>query len=134
MAIEPRVVQARTGGTFNGQTFKDPEERGSKSILRVHDGDTVVLGGLLRTDTDHIRTSVPILGKIPILGAPFRHKDKSETQRELIIFITPHILDEGITQHASKARSKNIVREQGIPANRSKMIDKELTLFEHKRF
>src|SRR3990167_5965080 len=94
MAIDPKVIQARTGQTFGSQTFKDPEERGTKSILRVPDGDTIILGGLLRTNVEETKTSVPLLGKIPVLGAAFRHKDKSESQRELIIFITPHIIPE----------------------------------------
>ena len=71
LAIEPKVIQARTGQTFGSQTFKDPEERGTKSILRVPDGDTIILGGLLRTNLEETKTSVPLLGKLPILGAAF---------------------------------------------------------------
>lgn len=130
MAIEPKVIQARTGATFSGQTFKDPEERGTKSILRVNDGDTVVLGGLLRTDLDHIVTSVPILGKIPIIGAPFRHKDKTATRRELIIFITPHIVDENRPLKISSSRGRKIVREQSIPSSKHQAIEQELSYFE----
>lgn len=132
MAIEPKVIQARTGGTFSGQTFKDPEERGSKSILRVNDGDTIVLGGLLRTDFDQTRTSVPVLGKIPILGAPFRHKDKTETQRELIIFITPHIVEEAAGSKAAAA--KHVIREQSIPSDRRQAVEQELSSIEGKKF
>lgn len=134
MALEPKVIQARTGGTFSGQTFKDPEERGTKSILRVKDGDTVVIGGLLRTDLDHITTSVPILGKIPILGAAFRHKDKDATRRELIIFITPHIIDENIPLRISSSKRKNIVREQSIPLSKHQAIEKELSYIESQNF
>jgi len=134
MAIEPRVIQARTGSTFGGQTFKDPEERGTKSILRVHDGDTVIIGGLIRTDTDNIGTHVPVISKIPILGAAFRHKDNDTTERELIIFITPHILEEEVRQHASRARSTNIIREQSKPSNRNKVIESALSKIEQARF
>jgi len=134
MAVEPRVIQARTGSTFSGQTFKDPEERGSKSILRVRDGDTVVIGGLLRTDLDNITTTVPVLARIPILGAPFRHKDWDSTQRELIIFITPHILDEDFKQHAIKPRSQKIVREQSIHSDRRSAIERELSNIERRKF
>jgi len=93
MALEPRVVQARAGNV-SGTTFRDPEQRGSKSILRVKDGDTIVLGGLLRTDTTSVTSHVPFIGKIPVLGAPFRHNQLDEEQRELIIFITPYIIDD----------------------------------------
>jgi len=98
MAVYPKVIQARTGATFGTQTFKDPEERGSQSILKVHDGETIIIGGLLRTDDSNTITKLPILGDIPFLGMAFRHKDKSSTERELIIFMTPHIVDENNKQ------------------------------------
>jgi len=134
MAIEPKVVQARTGGTFSGQTFKDPEERGTKSILRVPDGDTIILGGLLRTNTEETRTSVPVLGKIPVLGAAFRHKDKAESQRELIIFITPHIIPEGYAQGLSAGRFPEMAYQQNTPLDRSEEINQALSHFEQQGF
>ncbi len=131
MAIEPKVIQARTGQTFGGQTFKDPEERGTKSILRVPDGDTIILGGLLRTNTEETKTSVPVLGDIPVLGAAFRHKDKSELQRELIIFITPHIIPEGYAQgQPSSARFPEMVYQPNMPLERTDEINKALSHFE----
>lgn len=134
MAIEPRVIQARTGQTFGSQTFKDPEERGTKSILRVLDGDTIVLGGLLRTNVEETRTSVPFLGNIPLLGAAFRHKDKDEAQRELIIFITPHIIQEDLAHGLFSARIPEMVFQQNIPSVRVEEINKELSRFEQKGF
>ncbi len=133
MSIEPKVVQARTGGTFGNQTFKDPEVRGTKSILRVKDGDTVVIGGLLRTNVEETNTQVPLLGKIPVIGAAFRHKDKEESQRELIIFITPHIVeDDAYISHAPSFQK--ILREQEVPSQRFDIINKELSYIEDKKF
>lgn len=134
MAIEPKVIQARAGGTFGGTTFKDPEERGSKSILRVHDGDTIVLGGLLRSDIVDTKTRVPILGKIPILGAPFRHTNKTESQRELIIFITPHILEDNMISNTASSRRTSITREQSIPEDRRSVIEQALSSIEKTKF
>ena len=103
MAIVPRVIQARIGGTFDGKSFRDPEERGSQSILKVDSGDTIMLGGLLRTDYTNTTTKIPLLGDIPFIGGAFRHKDKSGSERELIIFITPHIVrGEGLSKSTSK--------------------------------
>jgi len=113
MAVEPKVIQATTGATFQGQTFKDPEERGTKSMLRVNDGQTVIIGGLLKTDYSNTKTNVPILSKIPILGAAFRHKDKQEEQRELVIFITPSIIKENISKNFYS--KKMFLREQDLP-------------------
>ncbi|OGX36228.1 MAG: hypothetical protein A3C36_03880 [Omnitrophica WOR_2 bacterium RIFCSPHIGHO2_02_FULL_52_10] len=130
MAIEPKVIEARTGETFSGQSFKDPEERVTKSILRVNDGDTIVIGGLLRSDLDDIRTRVPVLSRIPVLGAPFKHTNKTESQRELVIFITPHIIDEVIAKQALSSGMWNKDREQTIPSDKRALIDRELSVIE----
>ncbi len=130
MAISPRVIQARTGGTFQGNTFKDPEERGAKTMMRVHDGDTVILGGLLRSDLADTRTKVPLLGDVPILGTAFRHKNKVNSERELMIFLTPHILDENSSRLAKG--SEPFIREQDIPMPRQKEIEKALISIEKK--
>ena len=106
MAIVPKVIQARLGGTLEGKTFKDPEERGSQSILKVDSGDTIMLGGLLRTDYSNTITKIPLLGDIPFIGGAFRHKDKNGSERELIIFITPHIIRE---DSLSKSTSKKYI-------------------------
>lgn len=132
MAIAPKVIQARTGGTFEGKTFKDPEERGSRSILRVNDSDTIMLGGLLRTDYSNTQTKVPLFGDIPIVGAAFRHKDSSDTERELVIFITPHIAENNDSNLALKTPEK-VVREQDLPPERLKAIDKALAAAEKRR-
>ncbi|RJO65026.1 MAG: type II secretion system protein GspD, partial [Candidatus Omnitrophota bacterium] len=93
MLIIPSVSEAKAGSTFGTTTFKDPEIRITKSIVRVNDGDTVVLGGLIRNELNEVDTKLPLLGDIPVLGALFRHKNKSkDKERELLVFITPHIV------------------------------------------
>ncbi len=133
MAIAPRVIQARQGATFQGQTFKDPEERGTQSILKVNNGDTIILGGLVRSDKTTIINKVPFLGDIPVLGRAFRHNDESEVERELIIFITPHILAEENVESALKTKEpyQPLSREQEIPARRKQEIDKALLILEN---
>jgi len=132
MAISPRVTQAKTGGTFQGTTFKDPEERGAKTMMSVHDGDTVILGGLLRTDLSDTRTRVPIIGDIPIIGLAFRHKNMTNSDRELVIFLTPHIIQEQKNSRIALSNSRQLVREQDIPSSRQKEIEKALTTAENK--
>ncbi len=91
MSVSPKVIEARRGATFSKE-YRDPEERGSQSMLMVKDGETIVLGGLLRENNANTITKVPFFGDLPLIGAAFRHKNKSGDQRELIIFITPHII------------------------------------------
>ncbi len=127
MFIVPRVAEAiSTEYNIGGFPVKDPEERTSKSILTVNDGETVVISGLIRNKDEETITKVPLLGDIPLLGALFRHKDKNKKQRELVVFITPHIIDD----------SKNIklsslpVREQLYPSQKGKIIEEYLGKFE----
>ena len=135
MAIEPKVIQATPASGFVGaDQFKNTEERGSKSILRVTDGDTIIIGGLLRSDESDARTKVPVIGSIPVLGGAFRHKDKSVEERELIIFITPQILDEDyIHQFAATPAVNPVDREQNpMISDQQNRMKRDLSLIESR--
>ena len=58
----------------------------------VNDGDTVVLGGLIKENTVHIKDKIPLLGDIPILGALFRREYDRTDKKNLLIFVTAHII------------------------------------------
>ncbi len=63
-----------------------------KTTVMVNDGGTIVIGGLYKTSQTSSSDGVPLLSKIPLLGALFRNSKKLGDQRELIIFITPRII------------------------------------------
>jgi type IV pilus assembly protein PilQ len=62
----------------------------------VDDGQTVVLGGILETTQREDDTKVPYLGDIPILGHLFKNTNHQDNKDELMIFITPKIVHEGV--------------------------------------
>ena len=62
----------------------------------VDNGQTVVLGGIYEQTSNDSVTKVPLLGDVPLLGALFRTKSKVQNKTELLIFITPKILSEGL--------------------------------------
>ena len=131
LAVEPKVKEAKSGSNFligtSNLNFKDPEERVTKSILRIKSGSTIVIGGLLRTDVQEIQTKVPVLSKIPLVGAAFRHKDKTETERELIVFITPSIVEDEETSSVMGIRNMpKLSREQNIPYQKLSQMNNEL--------
>jgi protein transport protein HofQ len=68
----------------------------------VRDGQTIAIGGLRTSDDTEIVRKVPILGDIPILGIPFRNLNQSKESRELIIFITPHIISPDVSSPQAK--------------------------------
>lgn len=62
----------------------------------VPDGQTVVLGGIFQNNVLTSQTKIPLLGDIPVIGRMFRRDLNSETKRELLIFITPRIMSNGV--------------------------------------
>ena len=62
--------------------------------VRVRDGQTLVLSGIIQESERTETSKVPILGDIPILGALFRSNDRTSERRELIVLLTPQIIDE----------------------------------------
>jgi len=62
----------------------------------VRSGETVVLGGVFQQDNRSSQAKVPLLGDIPLLGFLFRNDIKSSNKRELLIFVTPKVLQEGL--------------------------------------
>jgi type IV pilus assembly protein PilQ len=65
-----------------------------KTRVLVDNGQTVVLGGIFESEKTDKVTKVPFLGDLPIVGALFRHKLNSENRTELLIFVTPRLLQD----------------------------------------
>jgi len=61
----------------------------------VADGETAVMGGLTQTSVTISKTGIPILMDLPLIGRLFGVTSRNETKRDLLILITPHIVDEG---------------------------------------
>jgi type IV pilus assembly protein PilQ len=82
-----------------------------KTNVLVKDGETIVIGGLFRDVVTTTRNQIPLLGDIPFIGALFRStSDKSERQ-EVIVLLTPHIID-AANQSNGLARAEDISRKR----------------------
>jgi general secretion pathway protein D len=68
------------------------QRREMESVLRINDGETAVLGGLMQDSIDHKNDGVPGLSSIPLLGNLFSYKNETNTKTELVIFLRPHIV------------------------------------------
>jgi type II secretory pathway component GspD/PulD (secretin) len=62
------------------------------AALRVHDGETIILGGLFQDVDSETVTKLPFLGDLPVLGIVFRDRQRSHTKDEVVFFITPHVI------------------------------------------
>jgi type IV pilus assembly protein PilQ len=83
----------------NGQPSISKRE--AETEVLVKDGETTVIGGIYTRSTASQKHEVPFLGKIPILGFFFRSKADQDDHTELLIFITPKILNRSATTVAA---------------------------------
>jgi type IV pilus assembly protein PilQ len=65
--------------------------------LLVNDGETAVIGGLTVTSVVNTRSGIPLLSGLPIIGKLFSFSSNTENRRDLIILVTPRIIDDGVT-------------------------------------
>ena len=72
------------------------DTRRINTTVQVKSGETVVLGGVFDANNEHSASKVPFLGDIPLVGVFFKNNDNNTTKRELLIFVTPKILQEGL--------------------------------------
>ncbi len=87
-------------GSGGSQSITLVSERSLQSgLIRLRDGQTLILSGIIQ-DTDRTTISkIPILGDIPLLGALFRKTDRQNQRQEVIVLLTPQILDD--SEHSS---------------------------------
>ncbi len=78
--------------TINSDGYPDISRRAITTTVRIDDGKTVVLGGLLKSEEQTSHKQIPILGDIPLIGNLFKTTAKRQVQTNLVIYITPRIL------------------------------------------
>jgi general secretion pathway protein D len=67
--------------------------RALATSIVIWDGQTVVLGGLIREDVQTISDKVPFLGDLPMFGRLFQNKTTQKTKRNLLIFVSARLID-----------------------------------------
>jgi type IV pilus assembly protein PilQ len=78
-------------GSFNSQVPPTIQSRSLNSTVRLRDGETIVLGGLIRTAVEESTEGVPIIRDVPLIGFLFESKNYNKYREELIIYVTPHL-------------------------------------------
>ncbi|MFH1479617.1 MAG: secretin N-terminal domain-containing protein [Candidatus Omnitrophota bacterium] len=98
MNIEPEVIVPVLSKFFAGsgddQKFVDPQTRSAKTTVRVKDGETIIIGGLISKEDTYGYEKIPFLGDIPFIGHAFRYKADETSDKELLVFITPRVVKE----------------------------------------
>jgi len=89
--IKPEVSD-QTSVTKNGNP--NIRTRQAETTLRVKNGETIILGGLMQKQETNDISKVPLLGDLPLVGGFFRTKNTNKTETELIILITPKVISQ----------------------------------------
>ena len=79
----------------NSDGYPNVSSRTLSTTVRLSDGETITLGGLIKNTESVAYNKIPILGDIPLLGALFRTNTKSIQKTNLIVYVTPHIIKNG---------------------------------------
>ena len=99
-----RLVRMEESATGNKAPVIDIRQ--ASSIVRVRDGATIVMGGLVQDSAATTRRKVPLLGDIPLLGKAFTGTYENKERTELIFFLTPRIIKDAATENSIKAETK----------------------------
>jgi Flp pilus assembly secretin CpaC len=95
MIVAPEIsaLTDQTVPISNNASAPVISKRSAETVVVTPNRTTVVIGGLMETQRTNTIQKVPILGDIPGLGLAFRHKISNDTKRELLIFLTPEIIN-----------------------------------------
>lgn len=92
--IQPNISSRGKDVIVNGNPVPETLTRAVRTTMKVKSGESIVIGGLKRKNNSTASNRIPLLGDIPFIGALFGANSSSDSEAELIIMVTPYILDE----------------------------------------
>jgi len=114
--IESSALSGSTGDAGSAITNK----RTIDTNVLIEDGGIVVLGGLIQDGDRRGEQRVPYLGRIPVIGALFKTRSRNYEKRNLMVFIRPKILDDGLKAAIETDAKYNYIRNEQIKSGRPK--------------
>ncbi len=103
LTVTPRITSngyvtmdvTQTANDLQGFTsFNAPivNQRQADTTVSVKDGETIILGGIIRKTVQATTNKIPLLGDIPLLGELFKSREKNDVKTELLVFLTPRVV------------------------------------------
>jgi len=114
VGVSPTVSSiGSTVSTSDGEIALLQSRTLNSGEIRLRDGQTLILSGIIQESDRTSVTKVPILGDIPILGALFRSTNKSNQRQEVVVLLTPQILDDnrGQVNYAPGVDARLMIRK-----------------------
>ena len=124
MVIAPEISklsdqQLQISTDFNSPIIK---RRTATTTVTVRDGNTVIIGGLIRGDFERTDQKIPILGDLPLIGGLFRSEETRAVRTELVIVLTPHVIKDPTSQ-VWKDLTQQAIQTLPIPDDFKKQIE-----------
>ncbi len=131
MIIEPEVSRVSTS-TFNS-SFQDPSRRIARTSVMVPNGGTAMIAGLIARENSDNARRIPGIGDIPLIGLPFKRTETAKINTEILLFVTPHILEDdstGLPSKFAKPREQTPLstKEEQVLQGKRKRILKERSI------
>jgi general secretion pathway protein D len=114
--IESSALSGTTGDANSAITNK----RTISTNVLIEDGGIVVLGGLIQDGDTRGEQRVPYLGRIPVIGELFKTRSRKSEKKNLMVFIRPKILRDGLAAAIETDAKYNYIRDEQMKAGRSK--------------
>ena len=92
LSVYPQVSVITGFLNVGGASYPQISTREEQTTVRLRDGETLVLGGLLRDEEIAALQRIPLLGRIPILGELLTNRKKTKSRNDLVIMITPEVI------------------------------------------
>ncbi len=97
--IHNEVSDLSSQATVQGGVIINTSESDTRVV--VEDGETAIVAGLIRKVESELESGIPVLKDLPLLGSLFKHSSKTRDHRELVIFVTPHIVTNDYIRRAN---------------------------------
>jgi type IV pilus assembly protein PilQ len=104
--IHNEVSDLSSQATVQGGVIINTSESDTRVV--VEDGETAIVAGLIRKVESELESGIPVLKDIPLLGSLFKHSSKTRDHRELVIFVTPHIVTDEYIRRSSLVAEGNV--------------------------
>jgi type IV pilus assembly protein PilQ len=112
--IRMDIFPEDSDGLINAEGLPVKTSTSVTTNIMVKDGQTIVIGGLIRTATTTTKTQIPLLGDIPLIGIAFRGTHDETIKQEVIVMLTPHIIKSPTDAAADAAKADIENKVEGV--------------------
>jgi len=119
MSIMPSITE-RTGTATSrlGDQVPIVSVRETDTLVRVHEGETIVIAGLMQDRTSVDKSKVPLLGDVPFVGGLFRREERTKRKTDLVILLTPTVMTRDEITASAAADEQRLYEEQRKPVRK----------------